>query len=396
MQLAAETVLNKGSYRIEKVLGQGSFGITYLATNLKNNQRVAIKEFYMKELNSRNNDGSISGMTQGSLSYNYGQKFKKEAQNLANLQHPNIVRVNESFEDNGTFYYAMEYIEGVNLNDYIEKNATSQKDALNIIKAVADALVYMHDEKHLLHLDLKPGNIMRRTKDGHVFLIDFGLSKHFSDTGQPETSTTIGLGTAGYAPLEQSNQANSGEFRPTIDVYALGATLYKLLIRQAPPNSYEVFCNPKIIEEKLQENGVKGKLAKAVICAMHPHVQKRTQTIKEFLEALPKTTKPAQANTLQKQQSEETIVITNTRSQTANNNYSDEETVAISSNVNVTNKPSVQTPTPSPQVQSTFSSHNDHVDYSDMPTWAIVLLGILSVIFFIGMFFGEFIMSIIF
>lgn len=392
MQLAVGTVLHKGTYKIESVLGQGSFGITYLATNLRNHQRVAIKEFYMKELNSRNNDGSISGMTQGSLSYNYGQKFKKEAQNLANLKHPNIVRVNESFEDNGTFYYAMEYIEGVNLNDYIEKNATSQKDALNIIKAVADALVYMHDEKHLLHLDLKPGNIMRRTKDGHVFLIDFGLSKHFSDTGQPETSTTIGLGTAGYAPLEQSNQANSGEFRPTIDVYALGATLYKLLIRQAPPNSYEVFCNPKIIEEKLQENGVKGKLAKAVICAMHPHVQKRTQTVREFVEALPKSATKKPTHSQEAQNDEETEIITGIRS--TSNMCIDEETVLISNIKTEVRQPNVQRQNSSlsstTTSQTSSSSQNSNAFYSELPAWAEVALAIIGGIFFIGLFIGLF------
>lgn len=392
MQLAVGTVLHKGTYKIESVLGQGSFGITYLATNLRNHQRVAIKEFYMKELNSRNNDGSISGMTQGSLSYNYGQKFKKEAQNLANLQHPNIVRVNESFEDNGTFYYAMEYIEGVNLNDYIEKNATSQKDALTIIKAVADALVYMHEEKHLLHLDLKPGNIMRRTEDGHIFLIDFGLSKHYSDSGQPETSTTIGLGTAGYAPLEQSNQANAGEFRPTIDVYALGATLYKLLTQDPPPNSYDVFCNPKIIDDKLQEKGIRGKLAKCVVNAMHPHVQKRTQTVKEFVEALPKTATKKPTHNQEVQDDEETEIITGIRS--TSNMCVDEETVLISNIKTEVRQPNVQRQNSSlsstTTSQTSSSSQNSNAFDSELPAWAEVALAIIGGIFIIGFLIGLF------
>lgn len=95
----------------------------------------------------------------------------------------------------------------------------------------------MHEKKHMLHLDLKPGNIMRRESDGHIFLIDFGLSKHYSEDGIPETSTNVGLGTAGYAPIEQANSKNGNKFRETLDVYALGATFFKLLTGQTPPSA---------------------------------------------------------------------------------------------------------------------------------------------------------------
>ena len=185
-QLSLGTLLRGDTYRIEKILGQGSFGITYLAEHVNLGRKVAIKEFFMKELNSRSEDGSITGMTEGSLSYNYARKFQKEAQNLSRLDHPNIVRVTDSFEENGTFYYVMDYIDGVNLNDYVNDNAISESEAISIIEDVADALIYMHEEKHMLHLDLKPGNIMRRNSDGHIFLIDFGLSKHYDTNGAPD------------------------------------------------------------------------------------------------------------------------------------------------------------------------------------------------------------------
>lgn len=344
--LKPNSTLQGGKYRIDKTLGQGSFGITYLATHTSLERKVAIKEFFMKELNSRGNDGSITGMSDGSLSYNYGQKFKKEALNLSRLDHPNIVRVTDSFDENGTYYYVMDYIEGENLNDYLKHTAVSQKEAIDIITAVAKALQYMHDTKHMLHLDLKPGNIMRRASDGHIFLIDFGLSKHFSNSGQPETSTTIGLGTPGYAPIEQSNQAKNGEFRPTIDVYALGATLFKLLTRETPPPASDIVSDDELIEDKLRANGITGNIIDVVVNAMLPNVRKRTQSVGAFVESFrsnntaPNTTSKTNA----KVQDEETLVVGASTSK-------DEETIIT---------PSVALH-PVRGISETFTQSNDQV-----------------------------------
>ena len=285
-QLTIGTLLRGGSYKIEKVLGQGSFGITYLAEHTNLGRKVAIKEFFMKELNSRGEDGSITGMTDGSLSQNYCVKFQKEAINLSRLDHPNIVRVTDSFSENGTFSYVMDYIEGQNLNDYVKSHHVDEAEATSIIKSVADALIYMHEEKHMLHLDLKPGNVMRRNNDGHIFLIDFGLSKHFSEDGQPETSTTIGLGTAGYAPIEQGNKAKNGEFRPTIDVYALGATFYKLLTRETPPPASDLVSDDELLENNLRAKGVSEVYVNVISEAMCPNVRKRIQNIQSFKDKL--------------------------------------------------------------------------------------------------------------
>ena len=318
--LQAGTILH-GTYKIEKVLGQGSFGITYLAEHTNLGKKVAIKEFFMKELNSRGEDGSITGMSDSSLSQNYCQKFKKEAINLSRLDHPNIVRVTDSFSENGTFYYVMDFIEGQNLNDYIKSHYIDEAEAVSIIKSVADALIYMHEEKHMLHLDLKPGNVMRRESDGHIFLIDFGLSKHYSTDGQPETSTTIGLGTAGYAPIEQGNKAKNGEFRPTIDVYALGATFYKLLTRETPPPASDLVSDDELLENKLREKGVSDNLIKVVTEAMCPNVRRRTQSVREFRDAL--TDYSVQMSTPIKSTTEEETVVVKKVTQTTDG----EETV---------------------------------------------------------------------
>lgn len=290
--LQAGTLLH-GTYKIEKVLGQGSFGITYLAEHIYLGKKVAIKEFFMKELNSRSEDGSITGMSDGSLSYNYARKFKKEAFNLSRLDNPNIVRVTDSFDENGTFYYVMEYIEGKNLNDFVKTNHVSESEAINIILSMTYALMYMHEEKHMLHLDLKPGNVMRRDKDGHIFLIDFGLSKHYSNDGQPETSTTIGLGTAGYAPIEQGNRTKDGEFRPTIDVYALGGTFYKLLTCETPPPASDLVSDDSLLETQMLANNVSKELIEIVVKAMNPNVKKRFQSVREFADTLLSFASPA-------------------------------------------------------------------------------------------------------
>lgn len=282
-------------YRIESVLGQGSFGVTYKAKAftvmkgkfgeelVETNTPKAIKEFFMKEVNERDESGSITGMSEGSLSYNYAQKFKKEAENLASMNHPNIVKVIDFISANNTYYYVMDFIEGENLNVYLKHHKMSEEEATATIVEVAKALRYMHEEKHMLHLDLKPGNIMRRNSDGHIFLIDFGLSKHYSADGVPETSTSVGLGTPGYAPIEQANSKNAKQFRATLDVYALGATFYKLLTGQTPPSADELVSDEELINDELAKFDISNESKMTIEHSMMPSVKYRTKDVKGFL-----------------------------------------------------------------------------------------------------------------
>lgn len=285
-------------YRIESVLGQGSFGVTYKAKAftvmkgrfgeelVETNTPKAIKEFFMKEVNDRDASGSITGMSEGSLSYNYAQKFKKEAENLASMNHPNIVKVIDFISANNTYYYVMDYIDGENLNDYLKHHKMSEKEATDTISEVAKALQYMHEEKHMLHLDLKPGNIMRRNSDGHIFLIDFGLSKHYSEDGVPETSTSVGLGTPGYAPIEQANIKSVKQFKRTLDIYSLGATFYKLLTGNIPPTADELVSDKDIIKDELEKISNNETIVSTILNAMSPSIKERTQCVSAFLSNL--------------------------------------------------------------------------------------------------------------
>lgn len=290
------TILQGGSYtyRIESVLGQGSFGITYLATTrikvqgalgeLETDMQIAIKEFFLKEMNSRKATGVVAESSQGSLADKYGRKFLKEAENLSHLHHPNIVRVLEVFSTNHTHYYAMEYVKGGSLDDYIKEwKGLPEKESIESIRTIGKALAYMHSCK-MLHLDLKPRNIMRRD-DGNLYLIDFGISKQYDAKGEPESSTTIGLGTPGYAPIEQGNIQDSKDFAVTLDIYALGATLYKMLTGQTPPNA-SVVMNEGFPEEELRKRNISEQTIGAIRQAMAPMKRVRPQSVEAFLESL--------------------------------------------------------------------------------------------------------------
>ena len=291
--LVSGSLLQGGKYRIERVLGQGSFGITYLATTkltmmgelgrMETTVNVAIKEFFMRDINGRTGTNVTSG-SNGGIYDDYKRKFKREALNLSTLQHPNIIKVIESFEANNTVYYVMEYIDGGSLDDYILKEDGLKEDEAKMIALqIGSALSYMHS-RGMLHLDLKPSNIMRK-KSGEIVLIDFGLSKQYTDNGEPESSTSLGLGTPGYAPIEQANYREGNGFPVTMDVYALGATFFKMLSGNRPQHASEVFEEGLDIVA-LTKKGVSRSTINAVQKAMAPTKKNRYQTVCEFLSAL--------------------------------------------------------------------------------------------------------------
>ena len=292
--LSKGTTLQKGKYTIVKSLGQGSFGITYLATTkltmmgklgqMDTTVNVAIKEFFMSEMNSRSKDGSSIEGSSGSLFSNYRQKFKKEAENLSKLDHPNIVNVLDVFDENNTTYYVMQYIDGQSLDDYIlQQNGIKESKAISILKEIGKAVQYMHSNK-MLHLDLKPKNVML-DKDGKVYLIDFGLSKQYDSKGEPESSTKVGAGTPGYAPIEQANYREGKGFPVTMDVYALGATMFKMLTGVRPPEASDILNDGFPLYE-LQEHNVSESISACIAKAMAPIKKDRCQTVAVFMYSL--------------------------------------------------------------------------------------------------------------
>ena len=290
-QLQPGTVIHgiHNDYRIERVLGQGSFGITYVANvrlkgrlgAIESTAMVAIKEFFLRDVSSRNGLRVFS-VSDSTLCSDYRRDFLREAQNLSRLDNDHIVKVLETIEENDTVYYVMEYLSGGNLDQHILSHGKlSCREALDIAIQIGEALKCMHAQ-HMLHLDLKPLNVMRG-EDGHIVLIDFGLSKCFGADGQPESSTRIGQGTTGYAPIEQHSFKKADGFMPTLDIYALGATLFKMLTGCVPPEA-SVVLNEGLPVDELSSAGVPPAVIALVERAMQPLRRMRHQTVDEFID----------------------------------------------------------------------------------------------------------------
>ena len=283
MQLQSGRLLQGGKYRIERVLGQGGFGITYQAVQVALNRKVAIKEFFMKEYCNRDSETShVSIPSEGSkeLVGKFRQKFIKEAQNIAALNHPHIIRIHDIFEENGTAYYVMEYCDKGSLGDLVKRQgALDESEALRYIRQVADALGYIHERK-MNHLDVKPGNILL-DENRNAVLIDFGLSKRYDEEGNQTSTTPVGI-SHGYAPLEQYKKGGVGTFSPATDIYSLGATLYKLLTGQTPPEANDVMDDglPAL------PSSVSSATASAIEKAMQSSKKNRPQSVAEFMSLL--------------------------------------------------------------------------------------------------------------
>ena len=239
-----------GRYKLLKVLGQGGFGITYMGLHTGLGKTVAIKEYFPKDVFRRMEDGTQVSYSNKSISRKNIERFLREARTMAGLRHDNIVSVTDVFEENNTAYYVMDYVEGKSLES---RGRMSEQDTIRYIRQVAGALKYIHS-RNILHLDIKPANIMIDSSDRAV-LIDFGISKHYDKEGNIESSTTTGY-SAGYSPVEQMTPSGIAQFSPSTDIYALGATIYKITSGTTPPVSTlladgEVLTKPAGMSERL-------------------------------------------------------------------------------------------------------------------------------------------------
>lgn len=304
------TKLKNGAYRVMNVLGQGSFGITYLAVTPED-QLFAIKEYFHKAYCERSADNSMSysSNAEGAQEVIDGfRNFTNEAVNLTRIysenqrraetarsqqrhdllaeENYNIVRVVESFEENKTSYLVMEYLDGGNLLQMLNK-PMSEDMAVSIIIPIAWAVQHLHDN-HIMHKDIKPDNIMMRS--GNLLepkLIDFGTTLHYDRSGKLTTkSIGAALGTDNYCSLEHSA---TSRLTPHLDVYSLGATLFHM-VTGTPREPWGKRPQPDVVMEHLKDNLTKVNVSEhvrmAILQAMDNDPNKRTQTAREFIENL--------------------------------------------------------------------------------------------------------------
>ena len=291
--LRVNSTLQGGKYRIIERLGQGNFGITYLAEDPSLEGKVAIKELFFKgdccRDDSTCNVMTIPAWCNREIVERSKQKFIKEARTIFSLNHPNIVRILDVFEENGTAYYVMEYIEGESLGDMVKRRgAIPEAEALGYVKDVASALEYIHS-KNINHLDIKPGNLMKGNEDGRIIVIDFGVAKQFGlfalqgEQAEHGATTPVGI-SYGYSPAEQYSKNGVQAFSPQSDVYALAATLFNLLTGNTPPGAIEILSEGFPVAELL-ENYISRPVIFAIAMAMKGR-HERTQSVTEFVSNL--------------------------------------------------------------------------------------------------------------
>ena len=287
--MLAEGHILRGIYRIESHLSSGGFGNTYVATNVEFEETCAVKEFFMKGVNQREQNNTtvvVTNIDNKTLFEEQLQKFKKEARRMRKLKNPHIVTVHDLFEENETAYYVMDYIDGENLAEKIKRiqKPLPENEVMKYLPQILDALETIHKEG-MWHLDLKPANIMV-DRNGNVSLIDFGASKQRSSKGGATTSTAVSY-TNGFAPREQMEQ-NLEKFGPWTDLYALGATLYNLLANQRPPMPSDIDDDrspDKHLALPLPE-GVSEKAKTIILHLMTTDRLDRPQSVQEVKELL--------------------------------------------------------------------------------------------------------------
>ena len=341
--LQPNTTLQGGKYVIERVLGQGGFGNTYVGYNTEFEETVAIKEFFMKGVTERDETTCVVSVSNADNVQQFEEqreKFKKEARRIRQLKNDHIVKVHDLFEENGTAYYVMDFVNGENLAEKLKRTGKpmTEEEVSLILPQILDALKAVHQER-FCHLDIKPSNIMLG-KDGVVKLIDFGASKQLRANGTLTTNAQTAFAqTPGYAPREQMEQ-NLDKIGPWTDIYALGATLYNLLTNKRPPLPSDI--DDDMSEDKhlaLPFPESVGSLRFLVLQMMKPNRLQRPQSVDAITIAENTTHKSSKATAVQ----QETYSTTN---------IDNEETIIAKATPQVDNSKTEQ--------RSNKSSENEH------------------------------------
>ncbi|MEO1006665.1 MAG: serine/threonine-protein kinase [Cyanobacteria bacterium J06638_38] len=279
--LSPGSCLASGEYQIDRPLGQGGFGITYQGRDTRLNRAVAVKEFFPEGCWREGSTVISAGRWNSDTYSNAKQKFLLEGQTLGQFNHPGIVQVFYYFEENNTAYMVMEYLRGKTLAELLKqrRGKLSEAKAIEYIEQAGVALEILH-QAQFLHRDIKPDNIML-ADDGRVVLIDFGAARDFTSNATTRYTTML---TPGYAPLEQYGRAlKYGAFT---DIYALGSTLYHLLIGKAPVSAIERAAGVELKTVKQIAPEISSHVSQAIAKAMVMDVTKRLQSVREFLDLL--------------------------------------------------------------------------------------------------------------
>ncbi|NBI68323.1 hypothetical protein D1646_16250 [Pseudoflavonifractor sp. 60] len=281
--LRAGTVLNN-RYIVGRVLGQGGFGITYVAFDTQLQARVAIKEYMPNEIATRIEGTTVSvAMDTRADDFTYGaERFQEEARTLAKfIGHPNIAGVSSYFDQNDTSYFVMDYIEGVSFKSYIANNGgkVSVDETLNVMIPVLRALTAVHAEG-FIHRDVTPDNIYI-SKDGNVKLLDFGSARY--SIGDKSKSLDVIL-KVGYAPKEQ--YIRRGRQGPYTDVYSCAACFYAALTGYLPPESLERLDHDELVPVSQAGVDIPEWLDKAILKGLAVQPEDRFQSAAEFLDAI--------------------------------------------------------------------------------------------------------------
>ena len=274
-----------GRYTIEKVLGQGGFGITYLGIDELHEKKVAIKEFFPQGIVTRNieyEDAVTVTFVGEKDNYNKGkEKFLKEARIMARFsKDEGIVKAQDFFEINNTAYIVMEYLEGITLKQYLRENERIEpEELLELFVPLIESLDEIHSQG-LIHRDISPDNIMVLL-GGKIKLMDFGAARDYTDFGEKSLFLIL---KPGYAPPEQYQ--THGVQGPWTDIYALCATMYKCLTGENPPDAIERVMDDNLKEISEFSIPVSKQMEETIIKGMSISVRNRYQNIEEFCEDL--------------------------------------------------------------------------------------------------------------
>jgi serine/threonine protein kinase len=270
-------------YRIEKLLGEGGFGLTYLAFDENLHKRVAVKEYLPTDFAHRTGELTVLPRSESTReAFQWGlNAFVTEARTLARFQHPHIVQVYRYFEANGTAYIVMEYVEGRTLSQTVkELGKLTQSEVLSIMLPILDGLAEVH-AAGILHRDIKPGNIRIRD-NGKPVLIDFGAARQALGAQSRSITTII---TPGYAPIEQ--YSSKGNVGPWSDIYALAAVAYYCLTRERPEDASDRVVDDHLTPAvELAKDQASESFLRSIDAALNVAPQKRPQTLTEWVTAL--------------------------------------------------------------------------------------------------------------